>query len=77
MSLNAQDADTYARYCPSRYGREAWTAVKEFIRAAKAYIPEVQATAVGLSGVDVEACRRIAEEELGVRFRFRPLDEVG
>ena len=77
VSLNAQDAETYARYCPSRYGREAWSAVKEFLRAAKAHVPDVQATAVGLPGVDVEACRRIAEEELGVRFRFRPLDEVG
>jgi TatD DNase family protein len=77
VSLNAQDAATYARYCPSKYGKEAYDHVKAFIRDARAHIPEIQATVVGLSGVDVEACRRIAEEELGVAFRFRPLDEVG
>jgi TatD DNase family protein len=77
VSLNAQDADTYARHCPSRYGREAYPQVKAFIQAVKPHVPDVQATVVGLPGVDVEACRRIAEEELGVRFRFRPLDEVG
>ncbi len=77
VSLNAQDAATYARYCPSKYGEKAYDHVKAFIRDARAHIPEIQATVVGLPGVDVEACRRIAEEELGVEFRFRPLNEVG
>jgi TatD DNase family protein len=77
VSLNAQDAETYAKYCPSRYKQAAWPAVKAFILAARAHVPEVQATVVGLPDVDVEACRRIAEEELGVLFRLRPLDEVG
>lgn len=77
VSLNAQDAETYAKYCPSRYKTDAWESVKDFIRCARSRLPDVQATVVGLAGVDVEACRRIAEEELGVRFRFRPLDEVG
>jgi predicted Fe-Mo cluster-binding NifX family protein len=31
----------------------------------------------GLEGVDMDACRRIAEEELGVRWRARRLDTVG
>jgi TatD DNase family protein len=77
VSLNAQDAPTYARYCPSKYREEAYDQVKAFIREARGHIGEIQATVVGLPGVDVEACRRIAEEELGVGFRFRPLDEVG
>jgi len=77
VSLNAQDAETYAKHCPSRYKTAAYGEVKGFIRNAREHIPDVQATVVGLPDVDIEACRRIAEEELGVRFRFRPLDEVG
>jgi TatD DNase family protein len=31
----------------------------------------------GLEGVDVEACRRLAERDLRVAFRGRQLDEIG
>ena len=41
VSLNAPDAETYARACPSRFGTAAYGAVKEFIRAARRHIPEV------------------------------------
>jgi TatD DNase family protein len=79
VSLNAHDAPTYAKYCPSgtRTRDGAYEAVKAFIRAAKGRIADVQATAVTLPDVDIEACRRIAEDELGVRFRARPLNNVG
>jgi TatD DNase family protein len=77
VSLNAADAKTYARICPSKFGEAAYPAVKEFIRESKKYIPDVTASVVGLPNLDVEACRRIVEEELGVKFRLRPYDEVG
>jgi TatD DNase family protein len=47
-----------------------------FIRNAPRWIPEVVATAVDMPGVDVEACRRFAEEA-GVAFRVRKYQEVG
>ncbi len=77
VSLNAQDEVTYIRHCdPSRPG--AYGACKAFIRAATAHIPEVVVTALdGLECVDVEACRRIAETELGARFRRRIYGKVG
>ena len=77
VSLNAQDEATYIRHCdPARPG--AYAACKGFICAATAHIPEVVATALdGLPGVDVEACRRIAEDELGARFRRRIYGKVG
>jgi hypothetical protein len=49
----------------------------QFLRDAPKYIPEVTATAIeGLEGVDIPACRQLAQS-LGVGFRKRLLDEVG
>jgi TatD DNase family protein len=76
ISLNAPDAETYARFCPSRYGAAAYGAVKEFIRASVGRIPDVAASAVALPGMPEEACRRVAES-LGARFRWRPYDRLG
>jgi TatD DNase family protein len=77
VSLNAQDEALYNAHCqPGRPG--AYAACKAFIRAASQYIPEVMATALdGLPGVDIEACRRIVEDELGARFRRRIYGQVG
>jgi TatD DNase family protein len=76
VSLNAPDAATYARLCPSRHGEEAWEAVRAFIRSAVASLPEVAASAVAVPGLSEAACRREAEA-LGARFRWRPHDRVG
>nr|BAL54589.1 Mg-dependent DNase [uncultured prokaryote] len=77
VSINAPDPKTYAIICPSHYGERAFFAVKEFILEARKHIGEVIATCVDLPGLDVEACRRVVEEELGVRFRLRKYNEVG
>jgi TatD DNase family protein len=76
VSLNAADADTYARICPSRHGTAAYGAVREFIRRAVAVIPDVAASAVALPGLSEAECRRVAES-LGARFRWRPYDRLG
>ena len=76
VSLNAPDAETYARVCPSRYGAAAYDAVKEFIRSCVGRIPDVAASAVALPGMSEAACRRVAES-LGARFRWRPYDRLG
>jgi len=76
VSLNAADAATYARICPSRYGEAAYSAVKDFIRSAAGRIPDVAASCVGLPGLSEEDCRRVAEG-LGARFRWRPYDRLG
>ena len=51
--------------------------MKEFVRLAKRYVPEVVVTALSMPGVDLAACRKVAEEELGVPLRVREYDEVG
>ncbi len=77
VSLNAPDAETYAKICPNRFKEKAYPYVKEFIREAPRYIPDVTASVVGMPGVDVEACRKIVEEELKVKFRLREYNHVG
>ncbi|HXE95288.1 MAG TPA: TatD family hydrolase [Dongiaceae bacterium] len=76
VSLNAPDASTYSRLCNTPYGDAGFSSVCSFIRAATAHIPQVIASAVTVPGVDIEACRMLAEE-LGAEFRVREYTEVG
>jgi GTP 3',8-cyclase len=76
VSLNAGDAETYARVCPSRYGAAAYDAVQAFIRSAIRCLPDVAASAVALPGLSERECRRAAEA-LGARFRWRAYDRLG
>ena len=76
VSLNAPDAATYQRICRSEFGEQGYSALKDFLLEAKKYIPSVTATAVTLPGIDIEACRQVAEK-LHVEFRERIYNEVG
>jgi len=76
VSLNAQNAELYEKISQPKFGIETYESVKEFIREANKFIPEVTATVVSLPEVDIDACRRIAEE-LGARFRVREYNVVG
>ena len=76
VSLNAPDRVTYQRLCQSKFAENGYQAVKDFLVMAKEYIPVVVASAVTYPGVDVDACRKVAEE-LGVEFRVREYQEVG
>jgi len=76
VSLNAADAATYQKWCRSEFGEAGFEAIKEFLRLARTHIPEVTATAVALPGLDIEACRHLAEQ-LGVAFREREYNELG
>lgn len=76
VSMNAQNETVYNRHCqPELAG--SYEAMLEFLKLAPDYIKEVTATALqGLEGVDIEACKRLAEER-GVKFRTRYLGRVG
>jgi TatD DNase family protein len=76
VSMNAQDADVYDRHCrPKQAG--SYDAMLDFVDLARHYVPQVTITAIdGLQGVDIVACKRIAEK-MGVGFRRRVLNEVG
>ncbi len=77
VSLNAPDSETYQRLVRTPYGDKAYPAILYFLREAKKYIPKVVASVVAVPGLDIEACRRVAEDELGVAFRVREYDNVG
>ncbi len=76
ISLNAADAVTYGKLCNTPFGESGWQGVCDFLQEAPLYIPDVTATAVTIPGIDIEACRRVAEG-LGVKFRVREYSEVG
>ncbi len=77
VSLNAADADTYNEICSPQIP-DAWEKTVEFIRSAKAQGMDVTATVVAIpEKVDIEACRKFAEDELKVKFRVREYDLVG
>lgn len=77
VSLNTDRPGQYLSLCRPEGGEEAFAAVKEFLRRAGRHVPEVVATVVAAPDIDVEACRRMAEDELGVSFRSRAYNEVG
>lgn len=76
VSLNAPDAGTYIKLCPSEFGEQAFNAVVDFLKEAKKYIPEVTATVVSVPNLDIEACRKIADK-LNVKFRVREYNSIG
>jgi len=76
VSLNAANGEDYLRLCQSAFGEEGYRAVKDFLKLAPQYIPEVTATAVTYPGIDIPACEQLARQ-LGVRFRAREYNEVG
>ncbi|MFC1888566.1 TatD family hydrolase [Thermodesulfobacteriota bacterium] len=77
VSLNFSNAHDYQRHCRSIFGEKAYDVVKAFIRSARSLGIDVTATVVEMSGVDVPACRRIAQDELGAAFRAREHRNLG
>ncbi|HEY5996776.1 MAG TPA: TatD family hydrolase, partial [Candidatus Deferrimicrobiaceae bacterium] len=77
VSMNAGDAESYARICPNRHGTASFPALLDFLREAPKHIPSVTATAVALPGLDTDAIARLAASIPGIVFRLRPYDEVG
>ncbi|MEW6685376.1 MAG: TatD family hydrolase [Candidatus Edwardsbacteria bacterium] len=77
VSLNAPDTKTYEKICPSKFGSGTYEKIKEFILECKKFLPKVSVTVLTLPGIDLDACKRIAEKELGVSMRVRRYNVVG
>lgn len=77
VSLNTPNAQQYLDICRPVFGLETYDSIKQFIRDCRDAGLKVVATVVTLPEVDVEACRKVAEEELKVAYRVRTYDDVG
>ncbi len=73
VSLNAKGPEEYLALCHPRFGIGAYDAMLDFTRRAKECIPDVTMSVVSgsIPYQDIEPCRRIAEEDIGVKFRVR------
>lgn len=70
ISLNAHNAEKYVQICQPADGENAYYALLDFARQCVGVIPRVILSVVEWPGVDVEACRKIAQN-LKVEFRLR------
>ena len=76
ISLNAETAEKYEEICKPVFEKKAYPALIQFIKDSKQVIPNVLVSIVDIPGVDVEKCKKIAEE-LGVDFRVRKYNVLG
>ncbi|MBI3614891.1 MAG: YchF/TatD family DNA exonuclease [Candidatus Omnitrophica bacterium] len=77
VSLNTPDAQQYLEICRPVFGLKTYDSIKVFIRECRDAGLKVVATAVAMPGVDVEAVRRVAAEELKVEYRIRTHNDLG
>ena len=77
VSLNTPTAQQYLEICRPVFGFATYEGIKAFIRECRDIGIKVTATAVAMPGIDLEACRRVAEEELKVAYRIRTYNDVG
>ena len=70
ISLNAHNREAYEEICEPVYKDKAFSSILKFAREAVECIPEVILSVVGVSGVDIDKCRKIAED-MGAGFRVR------
>jgi len=71
ISLNTDTPEKYHALCrPVQQG--AYEAMKAFAKEVKKYVPTVMMTVVDtIPAEEIEACRRICEDEIGATYRVR------
>lgn len=71
ISLNTDTAEKYNALCHPAQA-EAYQAMKDFAKEIQKYVPKVMMTVVDtIPKEEIEACRRICEEEIGAIYRVR------
>lgn len=72
ISLNTDNKEEYQEICKSIFGEDAFSALLDFGKKARNYVPEVIFSVVDktITPQQIENCRKIAED-CGVKFRLR------
>lgn len=76
ISLNTHDSGAYDRICPSRFGSQAYQAVKDFAAECRRAGIKTTVTVMDMPGVDLGLAQKVARD-LGVNIRIRHYDVVG
>ena len=77
VSLNAGTKENYNKICKPQFGDNTFEEIKQFIRECKEAGLDVEVTCLDIPEADMDRCKFIAEEELGVGFRLRRRNVVG
>ena len=71
ISLNTDTAEKYNALCHP-VQKDAYQAMKDFAKEIQKYVPKVMMTVVDtIPAEEIEACRKICEEEIGAVYRVR------
>lgn len=75
VSLNTPDREKYYALTRNKFGVSSFDGMLDFVRRAKAYVPEIVLSTVAttLTAEEEQKCRAICEE-LGVTYRIRPFE---
>jgi TatD DNase family protein len=76
VSVNTTDPAQFDALCRSEFGPAAHPAALKFVESCRGVIPDIEITAVGAPGVDMQAVEALARK-MGVKFRARQYNEVG
>ena len=72
ISLNAPTAEEYDRICHSRFGSSAFTAILDFAKEVKNYVPDTAFSVVRefLSAEELEKCKELSRNN-GIALKIR------
>ena len=75
VSLNTPDREKYYALTRNKFGISSFDGMLDFVRRAKAYVPEIVLSTVAttLTAEEEQKCRAICEA-LGVTYRIRPFE---
>jgi len=76
ISLNAENEEIYTKICNPVFGKQTYNQVLDFIKNAKKYIKNVRVSVVTVPEINIEKCKKIADN-FNIEFKVRPYVKEG